>query len=196
MEHMINWQNFKCFVLVELYPTIHCSGLATHQCISEIPEMTNVKTARVVNIKDRGWIQLWAGAVLTVQQLSTGCTHLSFNVQIFHKYMNNFTVEPRSGGFHQQPQHNSNSFGYVTWPCGSPKRLEHWSSSRCNLMNGISMPRANRGALFWAFWLHSNNCTKAAVNNTFGNNAYFSLMKTMLAICKQCCATCVEVERD
>ncbi len=184
MEHMINWQNVKCFVLVELYPTIHCSGLSTHQCISEIPEMTvnRCKTARVVNIKDRGWIQLWAGAVLTVQQLSTGCTLLFFNEQIFHKYMNNFTVEPGSGGFHQQPQHNSNSLGYVTWSC-------------CNLMNGISMPRANRGALFWAFWLHSNNCTKAAVNNTFGHNAYFSLMKTMLAICKQCCATRVEAER-
>lgn len=58
MEHMINWQNLKCFVLVALYPTIHCSGLATHQCISEIPEMTNVKTARVVNIQYRGRIQL------------------------------------------------------------------------------------------------------------------------------------------
>lgn len=44
MEHMINWQELKCFVLVTLYPTIHCSGLATHQCISEIPEMTTNST--------------------------------------------------------------------------------------------------------------------------------------------------------
>lgn len=51
MSIMINWQDFKCFVLVTMYPTIQCTGLTTHQCISEIPEMTNVQTVAVVAIQ-------------------------------------------------------------------------------------------------------------------------------------------------
>ncbi len=111
-RHMINWQNVKCFVLVELYPTIHCSGLSTHQCISEIPEMTvnRCKTAEWCNIKDRGWIQSLSRCRFdcsTVNRLHT------FNFLMSKYSISIWTIYSWAWvrWFSSQPQHNSNSFG-------------------------------------------------------------------------------------